>query len=79
MTNIIFLLYICREYTGNNMETNHKHVTCSNCASKKDSLFNCFDNEQTEDLNDHKTCNYYKKSQALFLEGSARQISLASS
>jgi CRP/FNR family transcriptional regulator, polysaccharide utilization system transcription regulator len=52
------------------MEVNHKHVTCENCASRKNSLFNCFDNEQVDDLSHHKSCNFYKKSQPLFLEGS---------
>lgn len=52
------------------MKTNHKHVSCENCASRKSSLFSSFDSNQIDDLNHHKSCNYYKKSQALFLEGS---------
>ena len=52
------------------METNHKHVTCENCVSRKKSLFSCVDNENVTDLNHHKSCNYFKKNQGLFLDGS---------
>jgi CRP/FNR family transcriptional regulator, polysaccharide utilization system transcription regulator len=52
------------------METNHKHLTCANCASRKNSLFADFQGEQITDLDHHKACNYYKKGQGLFLENS---------
>lgn len=52
------------------METNHKHLTCANCLSRKNSLFAEFHGEQVADLDHHKACNYYKKGQGLFLESS---------
>lgn len=52
------------------MESNHKHVTCENCLSRKNSLFACFDGQNLDELNHHKSCSYYKKNQGLFLEGS---------
>ncbi len=51
------------------LDKSYKHVTCENCLSRKNSLFGSFCNEETEDLNDHKTCSYYKKNQPLFIEG----------
>lgn len=51
------------------MNHEHKHITCSNCLSRKDSLFGSFSESQVEDLNHHKACAYYKKNQPLFLEG----------
>jgi CRP/FNR family transcriptional regulator len=33
-------------------------------------LFGCFDENQSDDLNHHKSCSFYKKNQGLFLEGS---------
>lgn len=52
------------------LDKSHKHVTCSTCLARKNSLFahNC--DKDIEFLDDHKTCSYFKKSQPLFLEGS---------
>ena len=52
------------------MESNHKSLTCANCLSRKNSLFADFQNEQITDLDHHKSCNYFKKGQGLFLENS---------
>lgn len=52
------------------LEKSHKHVSCENCGARKSSLFASFCDADTENLDGHKTCNYYKKNQALFLEGS---------
>lgn len=52
------------------MEANHKHLSCSNCMSRKNSLFGSFEGEQIADLDHHKSCSYFKKGQGLFLEGS---------
>lgn len=51
-------------------DKSHKHITCENCASRKNSLFSDFTCSQVGDLNNSKTCAYYKKHQGLFLEGS---------
>lgn len=51
------------------LEKSHKHVTCQNCLSRKDSLFSSFCDADADALNDHKSCNYYKKNQPLFIEG----------
>ncbi|MES2587706.1 MAG: Crp/Fnr family transcriptional regulator [Bacteroidota bacterium] len=52
------------------MKADHKHLSCENCLSRKDSLFSCFDSDNVEVLNHHKSCNFYKKNQAIFLDGS---------
>lgn len=52
------------------MESKHKHLTCANCLSRKNSLFGNLDEQQLADLDHHKSCSYYKKGQALFLENS---------
>lgn len=52
------------------MNTNHKHITCENCFSRKNSILNCVTPDKLDDLNNHKSCSFYKKNQALFLEGS---------
>jgi CRP-like cAMP-binding protein len=52
------------------MNSNHKHVTCENCASRKNSLFGCMEGDNLNDLDHHKACSFYKKNQGLFIEGS---------
>lgn len=52
------------------IDKSHKHVTCENCLSRKNSLFANFCDHEIEDLNDHKGCTFYKKNQPLFIEGS---------
>ncbi len=51
-------------------DTSHKHVTCSTCKVRKDSLFSQFCDDNLAHLDDHKACSFHKKNQALFLEGS---------
>ena len=51
-------------------DKNHKNVTCENCLSRNSSLFGAFCGEDVSDLNQHKSCSFYKKNQPLFLEGS---------
>lgn len=48
----------------------HKHITCENCKSRKDSLFSHFNCDETACLNSAKTSNFYKKKQPIFLAGS---------
>lgn len=52
------------------LDKSHKHVTCSTCMSRSSSLLGGLCSDEVTNLEDHKTCNYYKKSQSLFLEGS---------
>jgi len=52
------------------LDKSHKHVTCSTCLSRKGSLLSGFSNDELGHLDAHKSCNYYKKNQSLFLEGS---------
>ena len=51
------------------IEKSHKFVTCENCLSRKNSLFGTFCNDEVVDINDSKSCNFYKKNQPLFLDG----------
>ncbi|TNE53346.1 MAG: Crp/Fnr family transcriptional regulator [Bacteroidetes bacterium] len=52
------------------MESNHKHVTCANCLSRRNSLFSELSEDDVHHLDHHKSCSFYKKGQGLFLEGS---------
>lgn len=52
------------------LEKSHKHVTCSSCLSRKDSLFCSISESEIETLERNKSCSYFKKDQALFVEGS---------
>lgn len=52
------------------VEKSHKFVNCEQCASRKNSLFGSFCEHETNELNDHKACSFYKKNQPLFVEGS---------
>lgn len=52
------------------LDKSHRHVTCENCLTRKDSLFQSFCDNEVDDLDKTKSCNYYKKNQPLFLEGS---------
>lgn len=52
------------------LDKSHKHVTCSTCLSRKGSLLGGFCNDELVHLDAHRSCNYYKKNQSLFLEGS---------
>ncbi|MEY4973884.1 MAG: hypothetical protein RLZZ55_672 [Bacteroidota bacterium] len=52
------------------LDKSHKHVTCQTCNGRHSSLLNHFNTAEIDHLNAHKACNYYKKHQALFLEGS---------
>jgi len=52
------------------LEKSFKHVTCATCSARKNSLFSTYGDTEVTDLNHDKTCNYYKKNQPLFIEGS---------
>jgi len=53
------------------LDKSHKHVTCENCMSRKNSLFGSFCDSDVENLDGQKSCSYFKKNQPLFIEGSA--------
>lgn len=48
----------------------HKDVSCSQCGVRSHSLFAEFNDKEVDVLSEHKSCSYYKKKQAVFLEGS---------
>lgn len=52
------------------LDKSHKHITCQNCLSRKDSLFGSFCGDDLDYLEHHKSCSYFKKNQPLFIEGS---------
>ena len=52
------------------LDKSHKHVTCSTCLARKNSLFGSFCADEVEHMDAHHSCNYFKKNQSLFLEGS---------
>ena len=52
------------------LEKSHKHVTCQTCTGRQNSLLNHFCSDELEHLNSHRACNYDKKQQSIFLEGS---------
>lgn len=52
------------------LEKSHKHVTCGNCLSRKDSLFCSMVGDDLATIDQNKSCSYFKKDQPLFIEGS---------
>ena len=52
------------------LEKSHKHITCENCLSRKDSLFCSMTGEDLKQVDSTKSCSYFKKDQPLFIEGS---------
>ena len=52
------------------LDKSHKHITCENCVSRKNSLFGIFEGEKVDALDCVKACAHYKKNQPIFLEGS---------
>lgn len=52
------------------LDKSHKHVSCETCGARKSSLFGSFCDHDLESLSANKSCAYYKKNQAIFIEGS---------
>jgi CRP/FNR family transcriptional regulator len=52
------------------LEQNFKSVSCENCPKSKGNLFAALESNQKEYLDSQKKCNFYKKRQNLFVEGS---------
>jgi CRP/FNR family transcriptional regulator len=51
------------------LDKSHKNANCTTCEVRKNSLFSSFCDEELIDLNDSKSCSFYKKNQPLFIEG----------
>jgi CRP-like cAMP-binding protein len=52
------------------LDKSHKHVTCDSCGARRFSLFHNVSEVELNGLDHAKSCSYYKKNQALFVEGS---------
>lgn len=52
------------------LDKSHKHVSCATCDARKSSLFGEFCDHDLDQLNEDKSCAYYKKNQPIFIEGS---------
>ena len=52
------------------LDKSHKHVTCSNCLARKNSLLGNLCADEVLQMDERGSCNYYKKNQSIFLEGS---------
>lgn len=51
-------------------DKSHKHITCEQCSVRREGLFANLQSGEVAELNDHKACHFYRKHQAVFLEGS---------
>jgi CRP/FNR family transcriptional regulator len=52
------------------LDKSHKHVSCSTCGARKNSLFANYCDTDLPVKDDQRTCAYYKKNQPLFIESS---------
>ena len=52
------------------LDESYKHVTCSTCKSRGHGLFNGISGAELDTLEAQRACNFYKKTQSLFVEGS---------
>lgn len=52
------------------MEKLHKHIACEHCTGRREGLFSNLLQTEADELNHRKSCQVYKKHQAVFLEGS---------
>jgi CRP/FNR family transcriptional regulator, polysaccharide utilization system transcription regulator len=52
------------------LEKSHKHVSCSTCGARQDSMLGGLCSEDVKNVESHRSCNFYRKNQSLFLEGS---------
>ena len=47
----------------------HKHVTCGNCLTRKDSLLRFISEDDSDCVDFERSCSLFKKNQSLFIEG----------
>jgi CRP/FNR family transcriptional regulator len=52
------------------LEKDFRQVSCSTCHQRKENLLGGLGCDEISHIEDHKSCNYYKKTQSLFIEGS---------
>jgi CRP/FNR family transcriptional regulator len=52
------------------LDKSHKHVSCDTCGARKSSLFGNFCDHEVSQVDENKSCAYYKKGQPIFIEGS---------
>ncbi|MCC6700501.1 MAG: Crp/Fnr family transcriptional regulator [Fluviicola sp.] len=52
------------------LDKSHKHVSCEKCAVRENGIFSNLVNGEVCEMDNHKSCHYYKKNQSLFVEGS---------
>lgn len=52
------------------LEKDFRNVSCSTCKQRKENLLGGLGCDEISHIEDHKSCNYYKKNQSLFIEGS---------
>ena len=52
------------------LEIDFRNVSCSTCKQRKENLLGGLGCDEISHIEDHKSCNYYKKNQSLFIEGS---------
>lgn len=52
------------------LEKDFRHVSCSTCKQRKENLLSGLRCNEVSHIEDHKSCNYFKKNQSIFLEGS---------
>lgn len=52
------------------LDKSHKHVSCETCGVRRNSLFGNLGEQEVSLTNGQKSCSYYKKGQAIFIEGS---------
>jgi CRP/FNR family transcriptional regulator len=52
------------------LEKDFRQVSCSTCHQRKENLLGGLGCDEISHIEDHKSCNYYKKNQSLFIEGS---------
>lgn len=66
----LYLLPLNKIQKNRNMDKSFKHVHCETCAVREKSLFADFNDDRVSELDHVKSCNYYKKNQPVFIEGS---------
>jgi len=52
------------------LDKSHKHISCEQCSVRRDGIFSSLAQDEVCDLDGHRSCHFYKKNQAVFLEGS---------
>lgn len=52
------------------LDKSHKHISCEQCSVRREGIFSSLAQDEVCDLDSHRSCHFYKKNQAVFLEGS---------